>query len=61
MDYLSKNILSENYYNYIKIYYLISKYDNLINLLTILEPYLYINNGFKITSQEIYNFVKKKI
>lgn len=60
MDYLSKNILSENYYNYIKIYYLISKYDNLINLLTILEPYLYINNGFKITSQEIYNFVKKK-
>jgi 23S rRNA U2552 (ribose-2'-O)-methylase RlmE/FtsJ len=60
MDYLSKKILSENYYNYIKKYYFISKYDNLNKLLKILDPYLYINNGFKISSQETYKFIKTK-
>ena len=60
MNYLSKNILSDNYYNYIKIYFLISKYDNLKNILNELDPYLKINKGFKISSQETYKFIKTK-
>jgi hypothetical protein len=63
MDYLSKNILSEYYYNYIKLYYIFTKkYDKheREKLLTILDPYLNISEGFRTRFSELSKFKKTK-
>ena len=64
MDYISKNILSNNYNTYIK---LCSIYDNnnkindiYYKILSILDPYVYINNGFSTRNLENFKFVKTK-
>ena len=64
MDYLLKIILSDNYYTYIKLYYIfknkfINK-DERSKILSILDPYLYINLGFKARYREKINFIKTK-
>jgi len=63
MNYLSKNILSNNYYNYIKLYYnFFNKHnENERNkILTILDIYLYINREFIGRLKENYKFIKTK-
>ena len=65
MDYLSNNILSNYYYNYIKLYYTFeNKFENLYardKLLNILDPYLYISQGFRARyREETYKFIKTK-
>ena len=64
MVYLSKNILSYNYYNYLNLYSIIdNKFKDLYErdkVLTILDQYLYINNGFRSRYTENLSVKKKK-
>ena len=65
MNYLSKNILSVNYYIYNKFYFIFyNKYSkNRIegeNILSILDKYLYINQQFNVRYREKLNFIKTK-
>ena len=63
-NYISKNILSENYYNFYKLNIIFkNKFENIQErdkLLTILDPYLYINQGFNARFTEISKFKKIK-
>jgi len=63
MNYLSKNILDSNYQNYINLKIKLSKnYKTNFKeyILSILDPYIYINNGFSTRNLENFKFVKTK-
>jgi hypothetical protein len=64
MSYLSKNILSKNYYSYVKLYFkFINKFehrDERDKILSLLDKYLYINNGFRPYNRKKFNFIKIK-
>jgi len=64
MEYILKNILSENYFIYIKYYLkLFYKFDDIkekYKIMSLLDPYLYINKEFVIKLYENFNFVKTK-
>jgi hypothetical protein len=63
MEYISKNILSENYFIYIKFYF--KNYYNFdikegYKILSLLDPYLYINKDYVARFYENFKFVKTK-
>jgi len=65
MDYLSKNILSENYYTYIKIYYdlynlYFKQLEQLWEKISFINPYFFINEKYIIRMRENISFIKIK-
>ena len=62
MDYLSKNILSEYYYTYIELYFKFYKYEIIEKnkILSILNPYIYINKENLNINKENLNIIKTK-
>ena len=65
MNYLSKNILSEFYFKYLKLFfYIFNLYNNdrykRNKILDINDPYLFINQEYFIRTNEKFNFIKTK-